>query len=96
MPRVIRALLPPARAYPPLSCCSFATKLKLHPLLVLIALYMTEHLVGVKGLFLALPVTVYIVNLIFSVKDTSASATSKDGGGSGDFGSGTVAIGARQ
>lgn len=43
----------------------YASKLKLHPLLVLVALYGTEHLVGVQGLFLALPVTVYILNLIF-------------------------------
>mmetsp|Transcript_6131 Transcript_6131/g.17917 ORF Transcript_6131/g.17917 Transcript_6131/m.17917 type:complete len:85 (-) Transcript_6131:77-331(-) len=49
----------------------FATKLKLHPLLVLIALYMTEHIVGIKGLFLALPVTVYITNMIFSVDDAA-------------------------
>ena len=42
----------------------YAAKLKLHPLLVLVALYVTEHVVGVKGLFLTLPVTLFLLGLI--------------------------------
>ena len=42
----------------------YAAKLKLHPLLVLVALYVTEHIVGVKGLFLTLPVTLFILGLV--------------------------------
>ena len=52
---------PPRRAA---SAQIYAAKLKLHPLLVLVALYVTEHVVGVKGLFLTLPVTLFILGLI--------------------------------
>eukprot|EP00638_Chattonella_subsalsa_P007973 CAMPEP_0117747370 /NCGR_PEP_ID=MMETSP0947-20121206/8463_1 /TAXON_ID=44440 /ORGANISM="Chattonella subsalsa, Strain CCMP2191" /LENGTH=367 /DNA_ID=CAMNT_0005564795 /DNA_START=457 /DNA_END=1560 /DNA_ORIENTATION=+ len=40
----------------------YASKLKLHPLFVLVALFITEHVAGVQGLFLAVPVAVYIFN----------------------------------
>ena len=37
---------------------------------MLVALYVTEHVVGVKGLFLTLPVTLFILGLIGSrIKD---------------------------
>jgi len=42
----------------------YASKLKLHPIFVLASLYITEHVAGVQGLFLAVPVAVYIVNEI--------------------------------
>lgn len=53
----------------------YASKLKLSPLLVVIALYVTEHLVGLKGLFLAVPVTVYVRSLLFD-KPSEPSQTS--------------------
>ena len=56
-----RAAAPSRRAA---SAQIYAAKLKLHPLLVLVALYVTEHVVGVKGLFLTLPVTLFILGLI--------------------------------
>jgi len=57
-----------AFVYPPL----YASKLKLHPLLVLVALYVTEHAVGVQGLFLALPVTVYATKVIMGNQGAAA------------------------
>jgi len=53
--------------YPPL----YAHKLKLHPLLVLVTLFVTEHLVGVQGLFLALPVTVFVTKMIYDSDSNS-------------------------
>jgi len=43
----------------------YSSKLKLHPLLVLVSLYITEHIAGVTALFLAVPVTVFITKLVF-------------------------------
>ena len=40
---------------------------------MLVALYVTEHVVGVKGLFLTLPVTLFILGLI-GVGDGKARA----------------------
>jgi len=50
----------------------YASKLKLHPLFVLASLYITEHFTGVQGLFLAVPVAVYIYNEI--ILDQSSKA----------------------
>ena len=47
----------------------YSSKLKLHPLLILVALYLTEHLVGVQGFFLALPVTVYATKVVMGNAD---------------------------
>mmetsp|Transcript_36816 Transcript_36816/g.87048 ORF Transcript_36816/g.87048 Transcript_36816/m.87048 type:complete len:497 (+) Transcript_36816:51-1541(+) len=46
----------------------YSSKLQLHPLLVLMSLYITEKLVGVTALFLAVPVTVFIIKVI--LRDT--------------------------
>lgn len=40
----------------------YSLKLKLHPLLVLVSLALAEHFAGILGLFLALPVTVFVTN----------------------------------
>ena len=61
-PRRPRRRAAPSRRAAPAQI--YAAKLKLHPLLVLVALYVTEHVVGVKGLFLTLPVTLFILGLI--------------------------------
>ena len=53
----------------------YSSKLKLHPLIILIALYLTEHLVGVQGFFLALPVTVYANQMIMG--DTNVAVSTK-------------------
>ncbi|CAM9124096.1 unnamed protein product [Chrysoparadoxa australica] len=42
----------------------YSAKLKLHPVVVLAVLYITEHWVGVQGLILAVPVTVYALSLL--------------------------------
>eukprot|EP00640_Fibrocapsa_japonica_P001083 CAMPEP_0113933688 /NCGR_PEP_ID=MMETSP1339-20121228/1014_1 /TAXON_ID=94617 /ORGANISM="Fibrocapsa japonica" /LENGTH=433 /DNA_ID=CAMNT_0000935123 /DNA_START=297 /DNA_END=1598 /DNA_ORIENTATION=- /assembly_acc=CAM_ASM_000762 len=56
----------------------YASKLKLHPVLVLAALYVTEHMAGVKALFLAIPVTVYVINELLADNNQLAGS---DGNG---------------
>jgi len=48
----------------------YSSKLKLHPLLVLIALYAVEHLVGVQALFLAVPITVFVIKVVLGETET--------------------------
>jgi predicted PurR-regulated permease PerM len=45
----------------------YSAKLKLHPITILTVLYMTEHLVGVQGLIVAVPVAVYIINNVLKI-----------------------------
>lgn len=52
-----------------LSPVIYSNTLKLHPVLILGALYFTEHLVGIQGLFLAVPVTMYVSMQLFSPKE---------------------------
>lgn len=40
----------------------YASKLKLHPVVVIGVLYMAEHLVGVQGLIIAVPCAVFVIN----------------------------------
>lgn len=40
----------------------YASKLKLHPVLVIGVLYVAEHLVGVQGLIMAVPCAVFVIN----------------------------------
>ena len=42
----------------------YASKLKLHPVLVIGVLYVAEHLVGVQGLIIAVPCAVFVINNI--------------------------------
>eukprot|EP00904_Undaria_pinnatifida_P004221 jgi/Undpi1/137/HiC_scaffold_1.g00137.m2 len=42
----------------------YASKLKLHPVVVIGVLYMAEHLVGVQGLIMAVPCAVFVINNI--------------------------------
>lgn len=43
----------------------YSAHLNLHPLVVLTVLYIAEHVYGVMGLILAVPITVYILRLIY-------------------------------
>lgn len=45
-------------------CQIYASKLKLHPVVVIGVLYMAEHLVGVQGLIMAVPCAVFVINNI--------------------------------
>eukprot|EP00752_Nemacystus_decipiens_P005501 g4979.t1 len=40
----------------------YASKLKLHPVVVIGVLYVAEHLVGVQGLIIAVPCAVFVIN----------------------------------
>mmetsp|Transcript_46497 Transcript_46497/g.110654 ORF Transcript_46497/g.110654 Transcript_46497/m.110654 type:complete len:428 (-) Transcript_46497:29-1312(-) len=42
----------------------YSAKLKLHPLMVLCSLYVTEHVLGIGALFLAVPVTVFATKVM--------------------------------
>lgn len=58
----------------------YASKLKLHPVVVIGVLYVAEHLVGVQGLIMAVPCAVFVINNIIlgnngnTDKDGSAGA----------------------
>lgn len=56
----------------------YASKLKLHPVVVIGVLYMAEHLVGVQGLIMAVPCAVFVINNIIlgnnNAKNTNATA----------------------
>ncbi|CAM9247762.1 unnamed protein product [Laminaria digitata] len=59
----------------------YASKLKLHPVVVIGVLYMAEHLVGVQGLIMAVPCAVFVINNIIlgnnnNAKNTNATAAS--------------------
>lgn len=65
----------------------YASKLKLHPVVVICVLYMAEHLVGVQGLIIAVPCAVFVINnLILGEGDerlNSSGTHSGDTSGSG-------------
>eukprot|EP00466_Bigelowiella_natans_P018861 jgi/Bigna1/81246/fgenesh1_pg.78_\ len=55
-----------------------SAKLKLHPVLaVLVALYLSEHFVGVQGLFLVIPVTVLALNLLVGEENQTLASNEK-------------------
>lgn len=43
----------------------YSATVKLHPVLIITALYVTEHLVGLQGVFLAVPMAMFIIMQIF-------------------------------
>lgn len=44
--------------------------MKLHPVLIVAALYMMEHLAGLQGVFLAVPITIFTIKqVIFGGKN---------------------------
>ena len=57
----------------------YASKLKVHPILVLASLYVFDHLFGWKGLFIALPVSVFLLQTLLGIQppayDSSSSVT---------------------
>lgn len=57
----------------------YASKLKLHPVVVICVLYMAEHLVGVQGLIVAVPCAVFVINnLILGNNGSNGSSESND------------------
>ncbi|EKX40194.1 hypothetical protein GUITHDRAFT_142917 [Guillardia theta CCMP2712] len=54
----------------------YSSKLKLHPLLVLIALYVTEHVFGIGALFLAVPITVFVIKVLLGEDDSPEACSS--------------------
>ena len=57
-----------------LSPLIYSATVKLHPVLILTALYMTEHLAGLQGVFLAVPITMFVIKqLIFNEGPGSSS-----------------------
>ncbi|CAB1101425.1 unnamed protein product [Ectocarpus sp. CCAP 1310/34] len=52
----------------------YASKLKLHPVVVIGVLYVAEHLVGVQGLIMAVPCAVFVINnvILGNVGDDAA------------------------
>lgn len=63
----------------------YASKLKLHPVVVICVLYMAEHLMGVQGLIIAVPCAVYVINhLILGNADDGASREGNEMSSVGD------------
>lgn len=50
----------------------YASKLKLHPVVVIGVLYVAEHLVGVQGLIIAVPCAVFVINNVILGNNGSA------------------------
>lgn len=48
-----------------LSPLIYSATVKLHPVLIISALYVTEHLVGLQGVFLAVPMAMFTIMQIF-------------------------------
>lgn len=59
-------------------CQIYASKLKLHPVVVIGVLYVAEHLVGVQGLIMAVPCAVFVINNLILGNNGKAD---KDGSG---------------
>lgn len=58
----------------------YASKLKLHPVVVIGVLYVAEHLVGVQGLIIAVPCAVFVINNM--ILGSSNGKDNADGDGS--------------
>lgn len=58
-------------------CQIYASKLKLHPVVVICVLYMAEHLVGVQGLIMAVPCAVFVINNIIMGNNSKNSNNGK-------------------
>lgn len=57
----------------------YASKLKLHPVVIIGVLYMAEHIVGVQGLIVAVPCAVFVINnVIMGNSSHNSSKTSVD------------------
>ncbi|KAG5175851.1 hypothetical protein JKP88DRAFT_265686 [Tribonema minus] len=52
----------------------YSAKLKLHPITILAVLYMTEHVVGVQGLIVAVPVAVFVLNNVLNIGQPAGEA----------------------
>jgi predicted PurR-regulated permease PerM len=53
-----------------LSPLIYSATVKLHPVLILSSLYIMEHSFGLQGVFLAVPITMYVIQqLVFDEKD---------------------------
>lgn len=47
-----------------LSPLIYSATVKLHPVLIVAALYMMEHLAGLQGVFLAVPITMFVIKQV--------------------------------
>jgi predicted PurR-regulated permease PerM len=69
----------------------YSAKLKLHPIIILTVLYVTEHVVGVQGLVVAVPCAVFIINNVLKIGQQKAVAEtdsfSNDGFSNDGYGS---------
>ena len=65
-----------------LSPLIYSATVKLHPVLIVSALYMMEHLAGLQGVFLAVPVTMFVIRQVIGIP------AGKGGGGHGGHGGG--------
>ncbi|EWM22382.1 Uncharacterized protein family UPF0118 [Nannochloropsis gaditana] len=50
-----------------LSPLIYSATVKLHPVLIVAALYMMEHLAGLQGVFLAVPVTMFVIRQVLGI-----------------------------
>ncbi|KAM3570735.1 hypothetical protein VYU27_007205 [Nannochloropsis oceanica] len=65
-----------------LSPLIYSATVKLHPVLIVSALYVMEHLAGLQGVFLAVPVTMFVIRQVLGIP------AGKGGGGHGGHGGG--------
>lgn len=50
--------------------------MKLHPVLIVAALYMMEHLAGLQGVFLAVPITMFVIKQVIFGNNNNGNSNS--------------------
>lgn len=50
--------------------------MKLHPVLIVAALYMMEHLAGLQGVFLAVPITMFVIKQVIFGNNNNNNSSS--------------------
>jgi len=91
-PHTRRPTHPPHRQAYALNPAIYSAHLKLHPLLVLCALVVAEHSLGVWGLLLAVPITVFALDYVIRCALGGAAGVFGVGVGWGGGGGGELTL----
>jgi len=67
-----------------LSPLIYSATVKLHPVLIVSALYMMEHLAGLQGVFLAVPVTMFVIRQVIGIPAGKGGGHGHGGHGGGE------------
>jgi hypothetical protein len=76
-PSTTTITIPPPHKKKQAYCLSpliYSATVKLHPVLIVAALYMMEHLAGLQGVFLAVPITMFVIKQVIFGNNGSVAA----------------------